>query len=144
MNSTLPHDTPAEKLMEYILIVQDCENIANLAIRVLERHGYHTYAVSNSAEALDILQESNHLPRLVLLDLCTPVMDGVAFRQAQRQNARLATIPVVAFSSYSNILARGAHGLFDGYLPLPCTTDEIVQIVAQFYPLSDLSSDTLK
>jgi CheY-like chemotaxis protein len=122
--------------MDYILIVQDCQNIADLAIRVLQRHGYLAYAVANSAEALDVLQESERLPRLVLLDLCTPIMDGVAFRQCQRRDARLATIPVIAFSSYSNILAYGAHGLFDGYLPLPCTKDEIVQAVAQLYPLS--------
>jgi CheY-like chemotaxis protein len=119
--------------MSYILIVQDCENIANLAIRLLQRRGYTAYAVANSAEALDVLRESLDLPCLVLLDVCTPVMDGVAFRQQQKKEPRIADIPVIVFSSYSNVLRYGAQRLFDGYIRLPFEPADLIQTVAQYY-----------
>src|SRR3712207_8054610 len=39
------------------------------------------------------------LPDLILLDLGMPRLDGWRFRQVQRQDARLATIPVVLLSA---------------------------------------------
>ena len=45
--------------------------------------GYEVRRARNGREALDILR--GWLPRLILLDLMMPVMDGWAFRAAQRQ-----------------------------------------------------------
>jgi CheY-like chemotaxis protein len=120
--------------MSYVLIVQDSKDIADLAIRLLQQRGYTAYAVANSAEALDLLRESVHLPCLVLLDLCTPVMDGMAFRQQQTKEPRIANIPVIVFSSYSNVLRYGAQRIFDGYVCLPFEPDDLIQTITQYYP----------
>jgi CheY-like chemotaxis protein len=129
--------------MTYVLIVQDCEEIANFAVRLLQRRGYNAYAVANSAEALDVLHDSQHLPCLILLDVCTPVMDGVAFRRQQKMDPRIADIPVIVFSSYSNALRYGAQQLFDGHVCLPFEPTELIQAVARYYPpsYSDVQKD---
>jgi CheY-like chemotaxis protein len=61
-------------------------------------------------------------------------MDGVAFRQEQKKDPRLADIPVIVFSSYSNVLRYGAERLFEGYVSLPFETADLIQTVARYYP----------
>jgi len=49
-------------------------------------------------EALDLLRRPDH-PSLILLDLMLPVLDGWQFRQALKDDPRLAAIPVVVVSA---------------------------------------------
>ena len=49
---------------------------------------------------LALLARATELPCLILLDLMMPVMDGASFREAQRSDPRLASIPVVVLSAY--------------------------------------------
>jgi CheY-like chemotaxis protein len=120
--------------MHYVLIVQDEPLLIDLVTRNLDRDGYCAYGVANSAEALDVLRDSQHLPCLILLDLCTPVMDGIAFRREQKADIRLAAIPVVVFSSYSNVVRYGAQGLFEGYVSLPFEMEELISVVGRYWP----------
>src|SRR5262245_20578221 len=123
-----------EDPMNYILIVQDCDVTAGLAISWLERAGYTAYSVPDSGEALAILHDSTYLPCLILLDVAARGMDGVAFRAEQKRDPRLAVIPVLAFSTYSNVLRCGAQHLFEGYLSIPFTRAELIAAVAPYYP----------
>jgi CheY-like chemotaxis protein len=120
--------------MSYILIVQDCETTADLAIRFLAGSGYTAHAVADTAEAFAVLHDSTHLPCLILLDVAGRGMDGVAFRAEQQRDPRLAGIPVLAFSTYSNVLRCGAQHLFEGYLSVPFTRAELIAAVARYYP----------
>jgi CheY-like chemotaxis protein len=120
--------------MSYVLIVQDCDVTAGLAIYWLEHAGYTAYAVPDSGEALAVLHDSTRLPCLILLDVAARGMDGVAFRSEQKRDPQLATIPVLAFSTYSNVLRYGAQHLFEGYLSIPFTRAELLAAVAPYYP----------
>ncbi len=57
-----------------VLIVDDDPSIRKMLIEVLQLEGYPTETATNGREAMDILARSG--PRVVLLDLLMPVLDG--------------------------------------------------------------------
>jgi CheY-like chemotaxis protein len=86
-----------------VLVVEDDVDIRQALIDILEDHGFGTLGARDGADALDILSRAAELPCVILLDLMMPVMDGATFRQAQRNDPRLASIPVVVLSAYRDV-----------------------------------------
>jgi CheY-like chemotaxis protein len=110
-----------------ILIVDDDASIRTLLAEYLDLEGFEVRSAANGREALDVLRAWR--PDLILLDLEMPVMDGQAFRLAQRRLPAAADVPVVLFSGNENLLdqveALGAAGI----LPKGCQPDELVRTV---------------
>jgi CheY-like chemotaxis protein len=90
-----------------ILLVEDDDEIRQALSDVLEEQGYSVEEARNGREALELLRD-HEAPRLILLDLMMPVMDGWEFRHAQLGDPLLARIPVVVLSAMTNLRARGA------------------------------------
>ncbi|HVP59747.1 MAG TPA: response regulator [Myxococcaceae bacterium] len=93
-----------------VLVVEDDLDIQQALVEIIEEHGFSAVGVGDGSEALDFLRRARELPRLILLDLMMPLMDGATFRQEQRQDPRLAPIPVVVLSAYRDLEAH-ARGL---------------------------------
>jgi CheY-like chemotaxis protein len=83
---------------ESILVIEDDATIRSATVRLLRKEGYCVHGVDNGLEAMRYLR-SHALPRLILLDLQMPVMDGWQFRCRQQQDPSLNHIPVVLLSS---------------------------------------------
>lgn len=115
-----------------ILIVDDDAGIRQLLLLFLEHKGYTAKSASNGLDALNQLQPDQPLPRLILLDLMMPVMDGATFRQAQQADPRIAAIPVVVLSAAENIEAQAPLLTADAYVPKPIEFDSLLQIVEQY------------
>jgi CheY-like chemotaxis protein len=81
-----------------ILLVEDDAAIRETVAELLEEEGYEVVRAQDGADALARLAEAE-APGLILLDLSMPVMDGWAFRTAQRRDPRLAAIPTVVVSA---------------------------------------------
>lgn len=77
-----------------VLIVEDDDDVRAALAQVLLVEGFMTAEARHGLEALERLR-MGPLPRLILLDLMMPVMDGWAFRDAQRANPDWAGIPTV-------------------------------------------------
>ena len=77
-----------------VLVVEDDPDLRHLMSRLLALEGFEPLVAANGREALDLLR-AVPLPRLILLDLMMPVMDGWQFRAEQRADPALAEIPVV-------------------------------------------------
>jgi CheY-like chemotaxis protein len=86
----------------HVLIIEDDLDIRDALGQILEEEGYAVATAANGQEALDQLR-SGPPPRLILLDLMMPVMNGWQFRAEQRQDPALAAIPVVVISADTNI-----------------------------------------
>lgn len=87
-----------------ILIVEDDEDLREAMSDTLHDAGYEAATAGNGLEALEWLHDAPQPPRLILLDLMMPVMDGWHFREEQRKAPELAAIPVVVLSASGKLV----------------------------------------
>jgi twitching motility two-component system response regulator PilH len=85
-------------LSEDILIVED-EPDSRLILKLILRRilKYPVREASNSTEALELVRQQ--IPRLIILDLTMPGMEGVTFLQSVRADNHMAEIPIVVFTT---------------------------------------------
>jgi CheY-like chemotaxis protein len=82
-----------------VLIVDDDPEMQSALALALGRAGYAVSSAENGRVALELLAEAKQLPRLILLDLMMPVMNGGQFLAALQEHPRLASLPVVIMSA---------------------------------------------
>lgn len=114
-----------------ILVVEDESEIREEVAEILEDEGYQVQTAAHGAEALERLRGSAR-PRLILLDLMMPVMDGPEFRAAQLADPLLAEIPVVIATGAGNVHQRANDLKAAGYLAKPFGTRELLKMVSRF------------
>jgi CheY-like chemotaxis protein len=121
-----------EALARLILVIDDNSDARVLASRVLRHLGEHAVCVASGAEALEFLRHER--PKLVLLDLDMPEMDGLAVLRQIRGDPRLAGLPVVVFSAATEkeLLAAVAYGADDYLRKGSCSVDDIRCSVRQW------------
>jgi two-component system, chemotaxis family, chemotaxis protein CheY len=86
-----------------ILIVDDEEDILQALHEIFADEGYAVAVAANGLEALEILRTCDDPPRLILLDLMMPQMDGWEFLARIDEDARLHAIPVALMSAHASI-----------------------------------------
>lgn len=92
-----------------ILLVEDNPSDAELTLHVLGRHNLDNriHLVHDGAEALDFIfcrgvyatREIGNRPRMLLLDLKLPKVDGLEVLRRAKADPRTSSIPIVVFSS---------------------------------------------
>ncbi len=126
-----------------ILLVEDNETDAELTIRALKRNNLANKLVwaKDGAEALDfIFGEGEYserdvekgLPRLILLDLRMPKVDGLEVLQAIKADERTKMIPVVVLTSSKedrDIVESYELGV-NSYVSKPVEFDEFTEAVS--------------
>jgi CheY-like chemotaxis protein len=115
----------AVKTPARILLVEDDLSIRESIAELLEEEGYTVICAANGAEALERL-EVESAPSLIVLDLMMPVMDGWAFRSAQRKDPRLSAIPVLVVSASHAERDDVAQLAAAGFLAKPFDLDQFV------------------
>jgi CheY-like chemotaxis protein len=108
-----------------ILVVDDAEEMREMAASILESHGYLVHEAENGRDAITWLRGAPRLPGLVLLDLEMPVMDGWEFLHRLRRSARWSEIPVLVMSGVDE--ARLPPGIPS--LPKPATAQALTHAV---------------
>jgi len=85
-----------------ILLVEDSLEDAELIVRTLKKHNLanHLLHVQDGEEALNYLMNENEfLPRLILLDLKMPKVDGIEVLKVLKAHPQKKLIPVVVLTS---------------------------------------------
>ena len=91
-----------------ILLAEDSEADAEMTMRALRRNNLanHLVWVKDGAEALDFIfrrgayaNRARRAPKLVLLDLKMPKVDGIEVLRQVKSNEETRTIPVVMLTS---------------------------------------------
>lgn len=103
-----------------ILLVEDSQDDADLALHALRRENLanNIFVVRDGEQALDFLfcreafaqRSFDHSPKLVLLDLKLPKVDGIEVLKQIKSDPRTKTIPVVIMTS-----SKEERDLVDGY-----------------------------
>ncbi|HST87856.1 MAG TPA: response regulator, partial [Ktedonobacterales bacterium] len=95
---------------------------------VLSLEGYPTETAENGRVALELLAHSG--PRVVLLDLLMPEVDGRGVMRALEENpAERARHHIILVSAWSNLEATQDLRA-DGKLAKPFTVNELLSLVA--------------
>jgi len=80
-----------------VLVVDDDTDTRERMRAMLERSGWSVVEASNGQEALQHVAHA--IPRLILLDLTMPIMDGFTFLHALREQPGCADVPVVVVTA---------------------------------------------
>jgi CheY-like chemotaxis protein len=89
-----------------IMIIEDDPCIRELLELVYEAEGYTVVTAADGSMALHKLHGAKELPKVILLDLMMPGMDGFEFRSHQKQDKRLAGIPIIVMTANANAQAK--------------------------------------
>lgn len=81
-----------------ILVVEDEIELNKAYKRILETAHYNVKSAYNGAEALEIIKNDGD-PRIILLDLRMPIMDGITFLKKYNAPSHPDTT-VILFSNY--------------------------------------------
>jgi CheY-like chemotaxis protein len=81
-----------------ILVVDDDNDLRETLGELLTEEGYEAVLFGNGRSALEFLRDGGE-PRLILLDLMMPEMNGWQFREEQLKDERLRDIPVVVMTA---------------------------------------------
>src|SRR5512142_2952559 len=85
-----------------VLIVEDDRAVREAAVALLEVDGLRVAEAENGAEALAELAEGLR-PKVIVLDMMMPMVDGEKFLKARRLEPDIASIPVIIFSALQKI-----------------------------------------
>lgn len=138
-----------------ILLVEDSRADAEMTLRTLKKRGIANRIewVRNGVEALQYLhregayahREEGH-PRLVLLDLKMPLMDGLQVLERMKSDARTRTIPVVMMTSSreeGDLLASYRLGA-NSFVVKPVDFDAFAEMVADVGMYWMISNQTVE
>ncbi len=82
-----------------ILVVEDESFLLELYEMKLEQAGYEVIKASNGEEGISLAQLE--LPRLILLDILMPKVDGYEMLKELKSSNKTKNIPVIIFSNLS-------------------------------------------
>lgn len=112
-----------------ILLADNDQDLRDAMVVTLRKAGYSVEAVANGREALEWLDGAPSPPKLLLIDLMMPVMDGWQFLDEQQKTPRNASIPVVVLSANGSFAGRSETIPF---LRKPVATKPLLAVVARY------------
>lgn len=117
---------------EAILIVDDNPVNLKLVQVLLSSHGYEVRSAGDAEEALAVLRELT--PRLILMDIQLPGMDGLELTRRLRADPAMRGVVILGLTAYAmkgdqeRVLAAGC----DGYVAKPIDTRKFPQLIAEY------------
>jgi DNA-binding response OmpR family regulator len=112
-----------------ILVVDDEPQVMWMLQFNLEAEGYQTISARDGRTALDEVRE--HHPRVVLLDIMMPVMDGWAFLEELQEIPEDERPRVIVVSARSSLRdrAKAADLGADAFVAKPFNVDDLLVVL---------------
>jgi CheY-like chemotaxis protein len=124
-----PVSTEAIAVRPNVLVAEDDRDVREMLVALLRRHGYDATSVANGREALGEIRRTSP-PRLVLLDLSMPVMDGWAFLGERDRDPALRSIPVIVISGERDPAERVAS-VGAKFLQKPIVSAQLLKMIEE-------------
>jgi CheY-like chemotaxis protein len=112
-----------------VLLVEDTEDNRQMMGRLLVLSGFRVVEATNGQEAVEAAAREN--PRIILMDLSLPFIDGLAATRRIRNLPGLKNVPIVAVSAHDTAdfhheaLAAGC----DAYITKPIDFSELEEVM---------------
>ncbi len=117
-----------DRTRDLVLVIDDEAAQRELMARFLERRGYAVRTAANGAVGLELAAALQ--PRVILLDVMMPELDGWSVLAALKQRADTAAIPVVMVSFVADPALSEALGATDA-LPKPIDWTKLETILGR-------------
>jgi two-component system response regulator MprA len=126
-----------------ILVVDDDRALRRAVSRALELEGYEVETAEDGVSALASLDERDHEPDLVVLDVLMPNLDGVRACRAIRSRSQ---IPILMLTARTEVEQRveGLEAGADDYLAKPFAVIELIARVRALLRRSGGEADVLR
>ena len=112
-----------------VMVVDDSPTIRKILSLTLEKEGYNVIAEKNGELALKRLEEI--VPRVVLLDIAMPDLDGYEVCKRIKQDPRTSAVPVIMLSGKGAFFdkVKGHMAGATEYLTKPFETPDVLAVV---------------
>jgi signal transduction histidine kinase/DNA-binding response OmpR family regulator len=123
--------SPTEPPHHRILVVEDHQDVREGLRELLESSGYAVEVAEDGAQGIE--KALAHRPRIALIDLGLPGVDGFSVAERLRSLVPREELSLVALTgrTHSDDLARIVESGFDGYLPKPISFDRLVAVITE-------------
>jgi signal transduction histidine kinase len=114
-----------------ILIAEDSLIQAVQLKYLLEKHNYKAIVAENGLQALELLER--YEPKVIISDICMPVMDGYELCRKVKAQKRNENIPVILLTSLANPedVIEGLDCGADNFITKPYSEDYLVSHIEQ-------------
>jgi chemosensory pili system protein ChpA (sensor histidine kinase/response regulator) len=128
----LTETAPVKALAPVIMVVDDSLTVRKITGRLLEREGYRVVTAKDGVDALEQMAES--LPKVMLVDIEMPRMDGFDLARHVRGDARTQGMPIIFISSRTaeKHRSQAAQLGVNAFLGKPYPEAELLELVARF------------
>lgn len=107
-----------------ILIIEDDKDIRTSMCELLQEEGFTVATASNGQEGIQFLKEQGFFPKIILLDLMMPVMDGETFLREVVGTFENFSVPVIIFSA--SLQFRDNY-LVKGFVKKPLDLEDLIR-----------------
>lgn len=116
---------------ELILVVEDNELNLKLVRDLLEVHGYQTAGAKDGLEGMELAQQ--FMPRMILMDLQLPKMDGLEVTRRLKADPQTRHIPIYALTAFAmkGDEQKAREAGCDGYITKPIETRSLIKRVKE-------------
>lgn len=127
----VPEKREVQEPQFLILVVDDAaDNLAMLSL-ALQQQGYQVVTAANGEDAITVAEQTQ--PKLILMDINLPELDGLGATRRILENEALRDVPVVVVTAFGTEgFQRAAYDAgASGYLTKPIDLDRMNQLIAR-------------
>lgn len=110
-----------------VLVVEDDVGLRETLAEVLADEGHEVRVARDGEAGLEALQE--WMPKIVVLDLMMPHMDGYAFRTRQRHLSEAPAAKLLVLSAARDVQSAAAELDADGWLVKPFALNDVLSAI---------------
>ena len=109
-----------------VLVIDDDEAIRTILAGALNDEGFSTCTAANGELGLQVARSGT--PKIIILDMTMPVMNGWEFLATIKKDPSLSRIPVIQISAANDVRTPSAVG----FLTKPFSLDELLRRIRPY------------
>lgn len=120
----------AAALSQPILVVEDDLDAQIIFADRLRWEGYDVISVGSGLEAWELLSRG-FIPKVMILDVMLPGMEGTELRRRMLRDKKMSLIPIIVVTAVSGMM-RCVLPKVEAFFRKPVQLDELVDVIARY------------